>query len=235
MERLQPVNIQGRQGQGTTIAMVSSERPAATEQSQGTRPETGTGARGQALYCTRRKGISEDVKAGCADPLGKSRTDMAAWWQRSLGENGHTHIHGWVALLSTRNYHNTVRWLYSNIRQDNLNLKFIKNKNFFLKCDCTRGGGGVCSLRKQEQDRNPASGHAAAWLWSLGTGFPHKPSCYLEQKQPLFGNRFALTHAWINSKILISWPTHFPPFREPGRRPRLLPCHPHCIPTSKQE
>ena len=56
MERMQPVNIQGRQGQGTTIAMASSERPAATEQSQGMRPETGDRREGTGTLLHKAKG-----------------------------------------------------------------------------------------------------------------------------------------------------------------------------------
>ena len=37
-------------------------------------------------------------------------------WEGSLGENGYVYIYGWVPLLSTQNYHNTVNWLYSNIK-----------------------------------------------------------------------------------------------------------------------
>ena len=41
---------------------------------------------------------------------------MAAWMQRSLGENGYMYMHGWVPLLSTWNYHNIVNQLYSNTK-----------------------------------------------------------------------------------------------------------------------
>ena len=37
-------------------------------------------------------------------------------WEGSLGENGCVYIYGWVPLLSTWNYHNTVNWLYSNMK-----------------------------------------------------------------------------------------------------------------------
>ena len=46
-------------------------------------------------------------------------------WEGRLGENGYIYIYmyvicmyvyGWVPLLSTWNYHNSVNWLYSNIQ-----------------------------------------------------------------------------------------------------------------------
>ena len=42
-------------------------------------------------------------------------------WEGSLGEKGYMYMYGWVPLLSTRNYHNIVNWLY-------LNTKLKKNK-----------------------------------------------------------------------------------------------------------
>ena len=35
-------------------------------------------------------------------------------WEGHFGENGYVHMCGWVPLLSTRNYHNSVNQLYSN-------------------------------------------------------------------------------------------------------------------------
>ena len=40
-----------------------------------------------------------------------------------LGENGYTYMHGCVPSLYTRNYHNTVNWLYPNTK-----LKSSKEK-----------------------------------------------------------------------------------------------------------
>ena len=46
-------------------------------------------------------------------------------WEGSLGETGYLYMWGWVALLSTWNYHNIVNWLYSNIK--------LKVKNKWIK------------------------------------------------------------------------------------------------------
>ena len=37
-------------------------------------------------------------------------------WERGLGENGYMSMYGWIPLLSTWNYHNTVYWLYPNTK-----------------------------------------------------------------------------------------------------------------------
>ena len=37
-------------------------------------------------------------------------------WEGGLGENGYMYTYGWVPLLSTWNYHDTVSQLYSNIK-----------------------------------------------------------------------------------------------------------------------
>ena len=56
MERMQPVDIQGRPKGRATIAVASSERPAATEQSQGMRPETGDRREGTGAVLHEAKG-----------------------------------------------------------------------------------------------------------------------------------------------------------------------------------
>ena len=56
MERMQPVDIQGRAKGRATIAVASSERPAATEQSQGMRPETGDRREGTGAVLHEAKG-----------------------------------------------------------------------------------------------------------------------------------------------------------------------------------
>ena len=37
-------------------------------------------------------------------------------WERSLGENGHMYMDGWVPSLFIWNYHNIVNWFYHNIK-----------------------------------------------------------------------------------------------------------------------
>ena len=54
----------------------------------------------------------------------------------SLGENGYMYMYGWVSLLSTWNYHNTVNPLWYKIKSQKekkkngrpYNLKTLKNK-----------------------------------------------------------------------------------------------------------
>ena len=41
-------------------------------------------------------------------------------WEESLGENGYMYMYGWVPLLFTLNYHNTVNQLNSNTEQKEL-------------------------------------------------------------------------------------------------------------------
>ena len=38
-------------------------------------------------------------------------------WDGSLGEKGYMYMYGWVALLSTGNYHSIANQLYSNIKE----------------------------------------------------------------------------------------------------------------------
>ena len=47
---------------------------------------------------------------------------LAAWMEGELGENEYMHMYGWIRLLSTWNYHNTVNQLYFNIK---LNVFFL--------------------------------------------------------------------------------------------------------------
>lgn len=74
-----------------------------------------------------------------------------------------------------------------------------------------RGNGwNFQALRGEAGCSRSQSQTAAKWVRSprsgLSGGFPLKPSCYLEQKQPLFGHRFALTHT-EDSDGLISYPS----------------------------
>ena len=49
----------------------------------------------------------------------KQRAHTAVWqpgWEGSWGENGYTCMHGWVTLLCTWIYHDTVNQIYSNIK-----------------------------------------------------------------------------------------------------------------------
>ena len=51
-------------------------------------------------------------------------TLLSVMWQPgqegSLGKNGYMYMYGWVALLSTWNYHNIVNWLYSSKRRQRI-------------------------------------------------------------------------------------------------------------------
>ena len=51
-------------------------------------------------------------------------TLFSVMWQPgqegSLGKNGYMYMYGWVALLSTWNYHNIVNWLYSSKRRQRI-------------------------------------------------------------------------------------------------------------------
>ena len=98
---------------------------------------TGCGDRGKGSRCPewRGKEDSSDSRAASLQPWGPSLPGLAPGfimpptrgyhdvskvtltWEGSLGEKGYMYMYGWVPLLCTWNYHNVVKWLYSNIKE----------------------------------------------------------------------------------------------------------------------
>ena len=86
-------------------------------------------------------------------------------WQGSLGESGYMYMYGWVPLLPTWNYHNTVNWLSSNT-----------NLNFFLEEEWVVGNGekSRSSLWRKQESRSQKERNSRVWWGAIGHSFSLK-------------------------------------------------------------